>query len=132
MKTLLGLCTLGIMLLPTVAQAEMKDGYAGVSTTTDFGDGTNLEVMLPITDYAQIRGTTDFTNEVDVVPTLSTELGTAGDLYTGLGWSQLEGDSYLLWRTGIDWNISEDVVGITYVDYANDEVTGTIGLGYRF
>lgn len=125
-----------VSITPTFAYAEAREGYLGVSLTNrideDIDPQVNAEVMIPITDWAELRATTDFHNEVDVLPTVSVGMGNAGDLYAGAGLNYEDDCYHFLVRGGADWNLTDNLVGLTYFDYADDEFEFTAGLGYRF
>lgn len=144
----LGLATTGLIFAsPVQAQAqeieiqkyekeESREGYIGVGLSNRLDDDVNprvdAEVMLPLTDWAELRATTDFSNRVDVLPTVSVGLGDTADLYAGAGLNYEDDCYHLLVRSGFDWNLTDNLVGLTYFDYANDRVDFTAGLGYRF
>ena len=132
------LLSLGLIsLVPTFVYAEEnREGYVGVSLTNTIGENidpqVNAEVMIPFTDWAELRATTDFNNEVDVLPTVSVGMGNAGDLYAGAGLNYEDNCYHFLVRGGADWNLTEKLAGLTYIDYVDDDVKFTAGLGYRF
>lgn len=131
-----GLLAIGAILVgdPQVVKAE--SGYIGTSVSDNFDeDGTaqvNAELVVPVTDYLEGRLTTNFNNELNVLPTLSVDLGNVADLYAGAGLNLRNEKSNLLLRTGIDWNLGENFVGISYLDYTDNDLTGAVGMGYRF
>lgn len=128
-----GLVTLGFM---TLAAPAMAEPYVGASATESLErDGQaiqyNAEFMYPVGSNLELRATTDFNREVSVLPTVSLGLGDAGRLYTGAGANLVDQDVNLLLRAGVDWNLSRNLVGITYVDYVEDQFEVSVGLGYN-